>query len=320
MFKREAKVPAGERMQFVTIVTPNNMHYPITMAAVDAGFHVLCENPMTTSMDEALNLQRKLVDTGKLFCLCQSYTAYAMVRKARELVADGALGKLRRVTVEYPQGWLATRRETAGDKQAGWRTDPRRAGKSGCFGELGSHGAYLAEFITGQQITEVSADLSTFIAGRQLDDDGNVLLRFAEGARGVMWASQVAIGDQNGLRLRVYGSEAALDWAQSSPHELVLSRLDEEPEVFKERAPRSDATSRHLQAFAVGQGPGFVEAYATIYEAFATTLQAHLDGKPLSDPPPYPRVEDGIRGIAFTEALVRNSEGSDKWTPVVLEV
>lgn len=319
MMRKEARLPADQRMDFVAITTPNNMHYPITMAAIDQGFHVICEAPMTTSMDEALNLRRKLEFMEKMFCLTHNYAGYPMVREARKWIDSGKLGPIRRVVVEFPQGWLATRQETSGQKQAGWRTDPKRSGMGGCIANLGSHCANLAEFVTGLEISEVSADLHTFIAGRQLDDDGSVLLRFNNGARGVIWASQVAAGEGNGLAIRVYGEKGGLTWCHETAETLTISRLGKRPKVLHAEPPKEKAPAAEAIWMPKTAGKGYVRSLATIYDSFYDALEQRLDGKQNIEAT-YPGIEEGIRVMSFVDATVRNSKSAEKWQELLFEV
>ncbi|MCX7590269.1 MAG: Gfo/Idh/MocA family oxidoreductase [Kiritimatiellae bacterium] len=317
MFRRESRLPEGERMDFVSIVTPNNMHYPVAMAALDAGFHVVCDKPMTVNIDEATNLARKLKQTGKLFCLTHNYTGYPMVKQARELVQKHKLGRIRRVVVEYPQGWLATRQETAGNKQAMWRTDPKRAGPSCCMGDIGTHCANLAEYIVGSRITEVCADLRTFVKGRPLDDDGSVLLRFENGASGVLWASQIAVGEENGLNIRVYGESGAIEWHQMEPNTLIVRWLNRPTEYYRTGTPFVGKAAAANTRLPPGHPEGYIEAFANIYRNFAAALEQVLAGKKIVEAEfDYPTVEDGIRGIEFLEAVIKSSKAKEKWVKV----
>jgi predicted dehydrogenase len=317
MLRAEAKRPADEQIDFISIVTPSNMHYPVAMAALDAGFHVLCETPMTTTVDEAENLARKLEQTGKLFCLTQHHAGYPLVAEARELVTSGKLGAVRRVVVEYPQGWLATRIEAKGQKQAAWRTNPRNSGGSCCMSDVGVHAEGLAATITGLTISEVCADLSTFVNGRMLEDDGTVLLRYEEGAKGVLWATQVAIGDTSGLRIRVYGEKGTLSWRRSDPNKLTVFSEDGQEET--KVSPPSEVED---EAPEVLLPPGHPEVHvaplAALYRSFAETLiQSIDDGKV---PPPeslnFPGVREGIRSARFTAAAVASATSKEKWVEV----
>jgi len=317
MFRKETKLPEDDRMDFVTIVTPTNMHYPIAMASLDAGYHVLCDVPMTMTLDEAVNLARKLEATGGIFCLTHTYTAYPMVIEARGLVQKGRLGELRRIVVEYPQGWLATRQETSGNKQAIWRTDPKRAGASCCVSELGSHCENLVHFITGLRVSAVCADMTTFVAGRPLEDDASVLLRFDNDARGVMWTSQLALGESNGLSIRVYGDKGSLLWSQQTPNKLLLHWLNKPSEIRQTGTESAGAAARAAALFEGGRPEGYVEAYSNLYSTFADTLLKRISGKkPKASDGGFPGVEEGIRGLKFVEAVVRSARGTEKWVEV----
>ena len=308
MLRAEAKLPAEERIDFVSIVTPTNMHYPVAMAALDAGLHVACEMPMTTSLDEAENLVRKIDQTGKLFCLVDNFTGYPMVNKAREMVIGGQLGAVRRVVVEYPQGWLSTRVEATGQKQAAWRTNPRNAGLSCCIADVGCHCESLAAFITGSTISDVSSDLSVFVKGRVLDDDGSVLLRFENGARGVLWASQIAVGEEHALAIRVYGEKGSLAWNQKEPNALTTSTLDGSQEVLSASAQASDSTE---------YPDGYIDAFASVYRRFSAAISKDLEGKKLTDDDiDFATATDGLRGMKFICGAVDNSSSDEKWTPI----
>jgi len=318
MLRKEARLPEDERMQFVSIVTPNNMHYPVAMAALDAGFHVVCETPMTVSLEEALNLQRKVEKTGLLFCLLQCYTAYPMVQEARSLAANGKLGQLRRVVVEYPVGWLSARIETSGHKQAAWRMDPRRCGRTCCMADLGNHAHALVRFVTGECVDEVCADLATFVNGRPLDDDGSVLLRFANGARGMLWASQVALGEENALSLRVYGSEGSVAWTHGDPNILVVHWADRTTEIRRTGTPHVGTYAADATRLTAGRPEGYIEAFANIYRNFGLALRSALAGTPVEGTRcGFPTVDAGVADVAFVEAVVRSSAAdTEKWTPI----
>jgi len=317
MFRKEAKLPEGERMDFVSIVTPNNMHYPIAMAALDAGFHVVCDKPMTMTLAEAKNLERKVKSTKLLFCLTHNYTGNPMVKEARRLVVGGKLGKVRRVVVEYPQGWLATRLETSGQKQAAWRTNPKRAGATCCMGDIGSHCENLTEYITGSEIRELCADLTIFVKGRLLDDDGSVLIRLKNGTRGILWASQIAVGEENGLNIRVYGEKGALEWHQQEPNTLIVHWTNKPTEVRRTSTPfvgKEAAANTRLPA---GHPEGYLEAFANIYNNFAQALTNVLEGRKVRETDyDYPNVHDGVRGMAFLDAVVNSARSKEKWVKV----
>ncbi len=317
MFRKEQKLPENERMDFVSIVTPNNMHYPIAMAALDAGFHVVCEQPMTMTMDEAKNLAKKVKLTDKLFCLTHNYTGNPMVKEARSLVAKGKMGKVRRVVVEYPQGWLATRLETTGQKQAAWRTDPKRVGATCCMGDIGSHCENLAEYITGSPISELCSDLHTFVKGRLLDDDGSVLLHFKNGANGILWASQIAIGQENSLNIRVYCEKGSIEWHQEEPNTLIVHWADKATEIRRTATPFVGSEAAANTRLPAGHPEGYLEAFANIYKNFAEALTQVIEGKKIKETDcDFPNVNDGIRGMAFLTAVVKSSRSKDKWVKV----
>ena len=317
MLLKEAQLPNGDGMDFVSIVTPNNMHHPVAMAALEAGFHVVCDKPMTMDLEEARDLERKVQETGRLCCLTHNYTGYPMVKEARDLVAGDRLGAVRRVVVEYPQGWLATDIEATGQKQAAWRTDPRFAGASSCMGDIGTHCENLAEFITGLQITEMCADLTTFVSGRRLEDDGSVLLRFGDSARGVLWASQVAIGQENTLSIRVYGEKGSLEWHQEEPNTLGACWLDKPTETRRTATDFVGEAASSSARLPAGHPEGYLEAFANIYSSFADALSSALAGEN-SDAtrPDFPDVHDGVRGMAFLDAVEESTGSEKKWVEV----
>jgi predicted dehydrogenase len=317
MFAQEAARPVGDRIDFVSIVTPNHVHFPAAKAALEAGFHVLSDKPATFDLAEAKELAAIVKKTGKLYGLTHNYTGYPLVKEARHLVHSGKLGKIRKVVVEYPQGWLATRIEASGQKQAAWRTDPKRSGAAGCIGDIGTHAENLAEYITGLKISELAADITAFVKGRKLDDDGNVLLRFKGGAKGILHASQISVGEENNLNIRVYGELGGLEWHQNEPNTLLVKWLDQPMQVYRTaNGYLSDA------AKAAGRTPpahpeGYLEAFANIYKNFATAIRAVDSGKKLKKDDlanDYPKIEDGIRGMAFIEAVVKSSKANAAWT------
>ncbi len=317
MLERERTLPDDRRMDFVSIVAPNHLHAPVATAALDAGFPVVCDKPMTLSLSEAQGLARKVESKGLLFALTHNYTGYPLVKEARHRVAAGELGTIRKILVEYPQGWLATAIEDDGQKQADWRTDPARAGASCCMGDIGTHAENLSEYVTGLQITELCADLTTFLPGRRLDDDGSVLLRFDNGARGVLQASQVSIAEENALRIRVYGDRGGLDWSQEEPNTLILKWPDRPREVVRASGPTLSAAATFNTRLPMGHPEGFIEAFANLYRNFALSLDAQRQGvEPQPEWSDFPSVHDGVRGMAFIEAVVDNSAGEAKWTPL----
>ena len=315
MIEKESRLPEGERMDFVTIVTPNHLHFAPAMLALEKGFHVVLDKPMTFTLAEALQLQKKVKETGLLFCLTHTYSGYPMVKQARQMVKAGDFGKIRKVYVEYPQGWLSRSSEKDGSKQAEWRTDPARSGKSGAMGDIGTHAAHLAEYISGLQIKQLCADLSIMVEGRALDDDGNVLLRFDNGATGVLYASQVAAGEENALKIRVYGEKGGLEWAQQEPNTLLVKWLDQPPQVYRTGTPWLSSYAKHNTRTPAGHPEGYLEAFANLYRNFAQTLSARLDGTtPSPESLDFPGVDDGVRGMAFIDNLILSNESLEKWT------
>lgn len=311
MITTEKSLPEGERMDFVSIVTPNHMHFPPAKMALENGFHVVCDKPITLTLAEAKELQTIVEKTGLLFCLTHNYTGYPMVKQARDMVKSGQLGKIRKVVVEYPQGWLST---PVQNKQADWRTDPKRSGAAGCMGDIGTHAENLAEFITGLKITELCADLTSFVEGRQLDDDGNVLLHFENGAKGVLHASQISAGEENDLNIRVYGEKGGLKWSQMEPNTLTITWLDRPKEILRTGfLGLSEASQKHSRIPA-GHPEGYLEAFANLYRNFAKTLRSRLKGE-TPDPAytDFPSVYDGVRGMAFIESVVAASQSDTKW-------
>lgn len=322
MIRKEAARPEGDRMDFVTIVTPNFAHFAPAMLALEHGFHVVIEKPITFSLEEAQALKKKVDETGLLLCLTHTYSGYPLVKQARSMVASGALGKIRKVWVEYPQGWLSRLSEREGNAQAAWRTDPKKGGKSAVMGDIGTHGAHLAEYVTGLRITRICADLNTMVEGRVLDDDGNVLLKFDNGAAGVLIATQIAAGEENNLRLRVYGEKGGLEWSQMEPNTLLVKWLDAPMQVLRAGSNYTD----RLSSFATsncrtpgGHPEGYLEAFANIYKNFAATLSCRLSGEtPTPEMLDYPRVEEGIRGMAFIDNVVASANSEKKWVDHVV--
>jgi predicted dehydrogenase len=315
MIQKEKELPEGVRMDFISIVTPNHVHFGPAKMALENGFAVVCDKPLCFSMEEALELEQLVAKTGLLFALTHNYTGYPMVKQARMMIRNGELGKLRKIVVEYPQGWLSTKAEDTNYKQAEWRTDPARSGIAGAMGDIGTHAENLAEYITGLKIKEMCADLSTFVEGRRLDDDGNVLLRFEQGAKGILHASQISTGEENDLNIRVYGEKAGLAWRQMEPNSLVVTWLDKPKEIL-----RTGFTSNlYKEAIAHTRVPGghpegYMEAFANIYRNFAICLRARLAG---TTPDPiyqdFPTVQDGVRGMQFVNRVVESSATEQKW-------
>lgn len=316
MIEKESKLPADKKIDFVTIVTPNFAHFAPAMAALDKGFHVVIEKPITFTLDEAKQLKKKVAETGLILLLTHTYAGYPMVKQAKQMVKEGAFGKVRKVLVEYPQGWLSKLSEKEGNAQAAWRTDPKRSGKAGAMGDIGTHAAHLAEYITGLKITHLCADLNVMVAGRALDDDGNVLLKFDNGAAGILTASQIAAGEENALRIRVYGEKGGLEWAQQEPNTLLVKWLDSPTQILRAGSNGFIGANAKSNTRTPGGHPeGYLEAFANLYRNFALTLTARIDGtKPPEFSNDFPSVEDGIRGMAFIDNVVKSGQSNEKWT------
>ncbi len=318
MIEKEAALPADKRIDFVTIVTPNFAHFAPAMMALEHGFHVVIEKPIAFTLEEAQQLKQKVEETGLILCLTHTYSGYPLVKQARAMVADGVLGAIRKVWVEYPQGWLSKLSEREGNAQAAWRTDPKKSGKSGCMGDIGTHAAHLSEYITGAQITHLCADLNAMVPGRMLDDDGNVLLKFSNGAHGVLMASQVAAGEENALKIRVYGEKGGIEWAQHEPNTLLVKWLDAPTQILRAGGNYGDRLSSYatMNCRTPGGHPeGYLEAFANIYHNFAKTLSARIDGtEPTKEELDFPGVADGIRGMAFIDNVVASAQSDIKWT------
>ncbi len=316
MITKEKSLPEGERMDFVSIVTPNFMHFPPAKMALENGFPVICDKPATFDLKEAKELQKIVEKTGLTFALTHTYTGYPMVKEARDLIKAGKLGKIRKVIVEYPQGWLSTSLEKEGSKQASWRLDPKKAGISSCMGDIGTHAENLAEYITGLKIQEMCADLTAFVEGRELDDDGSILLRFDSGAKGILHASQIAAGEENSLNIRVYGEKGGLEWHQMEPNTLVLKWLDQPMQIYRTGGAYVGESAVAHTRVPAGHPEGYLEAFANIYRNFAETVRARMQGQePDAQHLDFPTIEDGVRGMAFIENAVASSKSEQKWYP-----
>lgn len=314
MLQKESELPSDQKIDFVTIVTPNFAHFAPAMMALDKGFNVVVEKPITLSLDEAKQLKAKVQETGLTLCLTHTYSGYPMVKQAKQMVADGKLGAIRKIIVEYPQGWLSRLSEREGNAQAAWRTDPSKTGKSGSMGDIGTHAAHLAEYISGLKITKVCADLNIVVPDRAIDDDGNVLLKFNNGSNGVLIASQIAAGEENALKIKVYGEKGGLEWHQMEPNTLMVKWLDEPTQVYRTGSGYLSAIAKHNTRVPGGHPEGYLEAFANIYRNFALTISAKLNGEePQPETLDFPTVEDGIRGMAFIENVVESSKSDQKW-------
>ncbi|ANH79832.1 oxidoreductase [Niabella ginsenosidivorans] len=318
MLRKERQLPADQRMDFVTIVTPNFAHFEPAMMALENGFHVVSEKPLTLTLEEALQLQRKIQKTGLRLMLTHTYSGYPMVKEARSMVRAGKLGEIRKVIVEYPQGWLSRLVYKGGNPQAAWRADPERSGKSGCMADIGTHAAHLAEYVTGLRITELCAQLSVMTTGNSLDDDGNVLLKFNNGATGVLLASQVATGEENALKIRVYGQKGGIEWFQQEPNSLLVKWADSFMQTVRAGTRYTGLLSEdalHNCRTPGGHPEGYLEAFANLYRNFAGMLSAEMDGRNPSDQMlDFPSISDGVRGMAFIECVLASNASDEKWT------
>lgn len=315
MFEKEKQLPEDIRIDFVSIVTPNFLHYPIAKMALENGFHVVCEKPMTISSEEAKSLVELVKSTGLVFALTHPYTAYPMVKQAKFIAEQGMLGDIRKVVVEYPQGWLTTALETTGNQQATWRTDPKKSGKSGSIADIGVHAQNLAEYITGQNITEVCADITNFVPGRLLEDDANLLIHFDKGAKGVLYASQISVGEENNLSIRVYGDKGGIEWHQQEPNSLILRLLSKPMQIIRagdnvNLCPQAIKNTR----LPSGHPEGLIEAFANIYRNFAEVLRfknegLHVDSHNFD----FASVYEGLKGMLFIDAVIESSMSKEKW-------
>ncbi|MCF1714692.1 Gfo/Idh/MocA family oxidoreductase [Flavihumibacter sp. RY-1] len=315
MILTEKTLPEDQRMDFVSIVTPNHMHFGPAKLAMENGFHVVLDKPVTFSLAEALELKQVIEKTGALFCLTHTYTGYPMIKEAKQLLATGKIGKIRKVYVEYPQGWLTEFREGSNYKQAAWRTDPKRSGISGCMGDIGTHAFNMVEYVTGLKVEAICADLQITVPGRLLDDDGSVLLRFENGVSGNLFATQVAAGEENNLKIRVYGEKGGIEWQQEDANTLMVKWLHEPAQVYRAGTPYLSSFARMGTRTPPGHPEGYLEAFANIYRNFAFTLQARMNG---TDAKPewldFPGIEEGIRGMLFVEKVVESNASEQKWT------
>jgi predicted dehydrogenase len=312
MIGREGSLPENVRPHFISVVTPNYLHYGPAKMALEAGFHVVCDKPLCMSVAEAVDLQETVERTGRLFCLTHNYTGYPMVKRAREMVLGGEIGTVRKIAVEYFQGWLSSPVETIGNRQAEWRSDPGKAGIAGAMADIGTHAFNLAEYVSGLEVAELSADLGSVVPGRLLDDDGNVLLHFENGARGTLLASQVALGEENNLSLRIYGDKGSISWRQMEPNSLTVLWPDRPAQLYRTGTTFTEtgmAAPMHTRIPA-GHPEGFIEAFANLYRNFARHIIALSEGRerePLAD---YPGIYEGVRGMKFLEAVVASSKNN----------
>lgn len=311
MAKREARIKNG--IQAVSIVTPNHMHFPVAREFLKRGIHVICDKPLTSTLADAKKLAKLAESSGALFVLTHNYTGYPMVRQARAMVAAGDLGNIRLVQAEYPQDWLSDALEETGQKQAGWRTDPAKSGAGGSIGDIGTHAFNLAQFISGLEIEELAADLDAFVDGRKLDDNAHVMIRWKGGAKGTLWSSQVAPGNENALRIRIYGTKGGLEWAQEDPNYLWYTPLGESKRLITRAGAASNAAAGRVSRIPAGHPEGYLEGFATIYSEAAHAIRAVQDGKNPDADVIYPTISDGLTGVAFVDACVRSSQRNAAW-------
>lgn len=313
MAKAEVAQPDGEQLDFVVIVTPNHQHFPPAKLFLESGFNVVCDKPVTFNLAEAKALKKIVAKSGKVFALTHNYTGNVMVKQARELVRSGFLGEIRKVVAEYPQGWLSTFLEKTGQKQAGWRTDPKRSGAAGCIGDIGTHAENLTRYIGGLHIESLCADLSTFVKGRKLDDDGNILVRFRGGAKGIIHSSQISIGDENNLNIRVYGTKASLEWHQEHPNELVVKFPDQPRQIWRRGNDYVAPVAGKFTRIPAGHPEGYLEAFGNVYREIFRAIEADVTGKKPPNDLDFPNVDDGIEGMAFIETVVKSSKAGARW-------
>lgn len=313
MILKEKQLPEGERMDFVAIVTPNHMHSAPTKLALENGFHVVCDKPITLTTEEAEEIVAVAEKTGLVFCLTHNYTGYPMVKEARHMIASGAIGEVRKVIVEYPQGWLATLVEVTGNKQAAWRTDPKRSGAAGGLGDIGTHAENLAEYITGLKISQICADLTIFVEGRLLDDDANILLRFNNGAKGILQNSQIANGEENDLNIRVYGETGGLQWKQMEPNTLI-HKTNQGTRIIRTGVGNLSKAAQVHTRIPAGHPEGYFEAFANLYRNFAIHVRAYWEGKTADPVYDFPTAQDGLRGMKFIDAVIASNKTETKWT------
>ena len=319
MINIEKALPNDERMDFVSIVTPNHLHFEPARLALENGFHVVLDKPMTFDLNEAKQLKEIVAKSGKYFCLTHTYTGYPMVKQARQMIKDGLFGKIRKVYVEYPQGWLSTFLEGTNQKQAAWRTDPARSGIAGAMGDIGTHAFNMAEYVSGLQVTHLCANLNTYVQGRKLDDDGDVLLKFNNGASGVLVATQIAAGEENNIKIRVYGEKGGSEWQQQDANTLKVKWLDKPAEIYRAGNSYLSSYANHNSRTPAGHPEGYLEAFANLYRNFALCVKAQMNNeKPKLEWLDFPGIEEGVRGMAFIENVVKSNRVSEKWIDFIV--
>ena len=314
MAKTEASLPKDQRIDFVSIVTPNHAHFPVAKTFLESGFNVVCDKPMTFDLAEAIELRDLVKKTGKVFALTHNYTGYPMVKEAREMVRKAELGEILKVVAEYPQGWLIQPIDAEGQKQAAWRTDPNRTGASSAIGDIGTHAENLGRYITGLEIEELCAEFTTFVPGRRLEDDGNLLLRYRGGAKGVLCASQISVGEENDLNIRVYGTKASLEWHQEQPNELIVKYPDAPRKIVRRGNSYVSDVAKKFTRLPFGHPEAFIEAFANVYLEAARAIEAEIAGKPIPSDADFPTVDDGVMGMAFIATAVKSAKNGAVWT------
>lgn len=319
LLEKEAAMPADKRIDFVSIVTPNFVHFEPAMMALEKGFNVVIEKPITFTLEEAKQLKAKVEETGLSLLLCHTYTGYPMVKQAKQFLKSGALGKIRKVYVEYPQGWLSTLLEAVGNAQASWRTDPKKSGKAGAMGDIGTHAFNLAEYVTGLEVTHICSDINTVVEGRMLDDDGAAFLKFNSGATGVLMATQIAAGEENNVKIRVYGEKGGIEWKQEDANSLLVKWLDKPTEVYRTGAGYNSSFAAHNTRVPAGHPEGYLEAFGNLYRNFILTVRAKANGEePKQEWLDYPSVNEGVRGMAFVNNVIDSGQSAEKWKEFTL--
>jgi predicted dehydrogenase len=317
MAAAEAKRAPEDRIDFVSIVTPNKVHFPVAKTFLEAGFNVVCDKPMTFDLEEARQLRQIVKQSGKVFALTHNYTGYPMVKEAREMVRRGDLGKILKVVAEYSQGWLISPIDAEGQKQAAWRTDPAQTGASSCMGDIGTHAENLGRYITGLAIDELCAEFTTFVPGRRLEDDGNLLIRYADGAKGLLCASQISVGEENNLNIRVYGTKASLEWHQEHPNELIVKYPDAPRKILRRGNNYVSDVAKRFTRLPFGHPEAFIEAFANIYVEAARAIEAERSGNPIPADCDFPTVEDGLAGMAFVATAVQSAHSGSSWVKMM---
>jgi predicted dehydrogenase len=315
LIEKEKQLPADQRVQVISIVTPNHVHFGPTKMALENGFHVVLDKPMTFSLAEAKELEKVVKASGKLFCLTHTYTGYPMVKEAKQLVKAGKIGKVRKIYVEYPQGWLSTFLEGEDNKQASWRTDPGKSGIAGAMGDIGTHAFNLMEYVTGLEVTQLCADINIVVEGRKLDDDGAVLIKLNNGASAVLTATQIAAGEENNVKIRVYGETGSLEWQQWDANTLIVKPINKPWEIWRTGAGYVSSFATHNTRTPGGHPEGYLEAFANLYHNFALCVKAQIEGTQASpEAQDYPGIEEGVRGMAFIENVIESGKSDVKWT------